>query len=258
MAGPPGARPRPSQAAGPGEPGYLFRLESEGGAVSKPFPAQVLPPRQLGPLHFRGQRGMGPRAPRRNPRRRQQGQAFRVSRALPAPQVPDMHSAHTWGAPARNLLADKTGPCSPPLKWGPGQARLETPGRAVTLQLQVGRLRAPKGGQALPSSDPRHLQDHQGHNPPCVTDVWPHRACPEPQSCPQSTGGPLGPRGAHAPNAGGQSPKWNFMNPRVPTPPTLRQSQHCWSSACCIGEAGPRQQVVHPQQEEGLPWWPRW
>ena len=106
----PGARLRPSQAAGPGEPGYLFRLESEGGAVSKPFPAQILPPRQLGPLHFRGQRGMGPRTPRRNPRRRQRAQAFR---ALPAPQVPNARRGHTWGAPARSLHADKTGPYSP-------------------------------------------------------------------------------------------------------------------------------------------------
>ena len=109
----PGARLRPSQAAGPGEPGYLFRLESEGGAVSKPFPAQILPPRQLGPLHFRGQRGMGPRTPRRNPRRRQRAQAFRASRAPPAPQVLNAHRGRTWEAPARSLHADKTGPCSP-------------------------------------------------------------------------------------------------------------------------------------------------
>lgn len=157
----------------------MFQLESEGGAVSKPFPEQSLPHRQPGPLHFRGPHRREKGAPHRGtPEEGSRDQAFAASRApLPCaepPAPPDSGSAQRpeqAKTPERGdhrretYMLTRRVPAPQTLKWGQGQMRLETPGQAVTPELHTGRLWGPTAGQAVLITD-ISLQNHHGRHLP--------------------------------------------------------------------------------------------
>ena len=82
----PWSRLCPSQAARPGEPGCLFRLESEGGAGEQALPRAAPGAQAARASALPGAAGAGERgSPRRNPRRRQLGSGLHGLKGPPCP-----------------------------------------------------------------------------------------------------------------------------------------------------------------------------